>query len=151
MTEPAPLPANALDTARGLLHGALAAAFDRIGWTSEGRVQRYPQITPVTPGAWVDAATVSVQGAGITATFPLIVVVDGTDREQVRRIDAVTAVAWELLEAVRLANGSTLQMLNASPVQIDVGGPNLRSVAISVQVPIGPRTLCPTALTETGD
>lgn len=151
MTEPLELPANALGDARTLLHGALAATFTRLGWTAEGRVQLYPQLTPVTPGAWVDAATLSVQGAGLTATFPLIVTVDGTDREQVRRLDAVTAVCWELLEAITLPNGSVLQMLTAGPDQIDLGGPSVRAVTFAVQVPIGPRTLCPTALTESGE
>src|SRR4051812_40956995 len=86
VSTPAPglpdLPANALDDARAILHGVLAATFADVGWAVE-RVDRYPLLTPLTPGAWVDAATLSVQGAGLVATFPLVFAVDGSDRTQI--------------------------------------------------------------------
>lgn len=148
------LPANALDDARGILHGVLAATFADVGWAVE-RVDRYPLLTPLTPGGWVDAATLSAQGAGLVATFPLVFAVDGSDRTQVERLDALLAIVWSRLEAVkipaglRLQAGSTVQPMTAGPQQLDIGGPSVRSITLVVQVPISPRTLCPTALTDT--
>lgn len=156
MTETDPglpnLPANALDDARTLLHGEIAATFVAVGWSAE-RVDRYPLLTPLTPGGWVDAATLSAQGAGLVATFPIVLTVDGNDRTQVKRLDALLAIAWQRLEALkipaelRLQEGSTVQPMTAGPEQLDIGGPTLRSLTLVVQVPISPRTLCPTALT----
>jgi len=148
------LPANALDDARKLLHGVLVLAFERVGWTT-ARAELYPLATPKVPGAWVDVPTLSAQGQGLVATFLLGIAVDGAEQAQVRRLDALMAVLWELLEAVkipqgspRLAAGSTLQVMTVGPELLDIGGPTTRSLALTVQVPIGPRTLCPTALTE---
>lgn len=160
MTNPLPdLPGNALDDARTLLHAELLATFGRVGWSTDGRVHEYPVINPATPGAWVDVPTLSAQGRGLVATFPLGVVVDGNERAQVARLDALLAILWERLEAVRipddsprLAAGSTLQVMTAGPEPFDIGGgPTTRSTALVVQVPLSPRSLCPTALTDPGD
>lgn len=154
MSAPTPMPANALDDARALLHAELVAAFARVGFEPE-RVDLYPPAPVRIPSAWVDLPTLSSQGAGLVATFPLIVAVDGTVREQVRRLDALTAIVWERLRALtipsdapRLARGSTLQLLTAGLDDLDLGSANARAVTVTVQVPIAPRTLCPTALTE---
>jgi len=151
------LPANALADARTLLHAELAATFVDVGWSAE-RVDPYPLLTPVVPGGWVDAATLSAQGAGLVATFPLVFTVDGNDRTQVERLDALLAIAWARLMAVkiptglRLAAGSTVSPMTAGPEQLDIGGPSVRSITLVVQVPISPRTLCPATLTApTGD
>lgn len=157
MTTPDPglpeLPENALEDARALVHGAVAAAFTAIGWNAE-RVDRYPLLTPLSPGGWVDSPTLSTSGAGLVATFPVVFTVDGNDRTQVRRLDALLAVVWSRLLAVkvpanlRLTEGSTLEPLTAGPEQLDIGGPSTRSITLVVRVPIGARTLCPTALTD---
>jgi hypothetical protein len=154
MSAPLELPANALDDARVLLHAELVEAFARIGWEHE-RTEVYPRIPVVIPGGWVDLPTVSSQGAGLVATFPIIVAVDGAQHEQVRRLDALTAVLLERLRALkipldapRLPRGSTLQILTAGLDDLDLGNANARAVTVTVQVPIAPRTLCPTALTE---
>jgi hypothetical protein len=154
MSEPLELPANALDDARQLLHAELVAAFARVGWESE-RVHALPLLPAPVPGGWVDLPTVSTQGAGVVATFPLVIAVDGARAEQIRRLDALTAIVWERLRAVtiptdapRLSRGSTLQLLTAGLDDLDLGTANARAVTVTVQVPIAPRTLCPTALTE---
>jgi hypothetical protein len=152
--QPETLPANALDDARTLLHGVLADVFELIGWGRD-RADRYPPPTIRTPCGWVDAATLSPAGNGLAATFPIMIAVDGTDRGQVTRLDALLAVTWERLyalkipqDAERLARGSTLTLLTAGPDDVDLGGVNTRALSFAVQVPIAPRTLCPTALTE---
>jgi hypothetical protein len=151
------LPATALDDARTVLHGALAAAFTAVGWNAD-RVDRYPLMTPIVPGGWVDAATVSRQGAGLVATFPLVVTVDGNERTQVQRLDALVTIAWGNLTAVkipdglRLSTGSTVDVMTAGPEQLDIGGPTVRSVTIVAQVSLAPRTFCPPELvTPTGE
>ena len=156
MTEPHPLPDNALDDLRKLLHPVLEATLERVGWG--GRGDAYPPATIRTPGAWIDAATLSTQGQGATATFPLVFAVDGTDRDQVRRLDALTAIAWELLDALkvpddspRLPPGSRLSLLTAGPDDLDLGGVNNRALTITVQLPIARRTFCPSALTAPAD
>jgi hypothetical protein len=154
MTEP--MPGNALDDLRTLVHGALEATLDRVGWG--GRADRYPPATIRTPAAWIDAATVSTQGQGVVATLPVVIGVDGTDADQVRRLDALLAIAWELLTAVvvptdspRLPPGSRLDLLTGGPDDLDLGGVNTRALSITVQCPIRPRTLCPTALTASDE
>lgn len=159
MTSPLPvLPDNAIDDARKLLHAELLATFAAVGWSAE-RALEYPPITPPTPGAWVDVPTLSAQGAGLVATFPIGVAVDGNERSQVARLDGLLAILWTRLEAVkipeglRLVAGSTLQVMTAGPEQLEIGGgPTVRSIALVAQVPVSVRTLCPTALTApTGD
>jgi hypothetical protein len=147
------LPPNALNEARELLHEVLVGVVTAVGW-SKGRADAYPPATVKVPSSWVDAPTLSAQGNGLVATFPIGLAVDGTERAQVERLDAFIAMLWTRLEAVRipdtaelLPKGSTLQVMTAGPEQLDVGGPSTRALALTVQVPIGPRTLCPTALT----
>jgi hypothetical protein len=149
------LPANALDDARALLHPELVATFAAVGWAGFAeRLNPYPTPTPQVPGGWIDAATLSRQGNGLLATFPIVFTVDSNEREQIRRLDGLLAILWQRLEAVkiphglRLVEGSTLDVMTAGPEQLDIGGPSVRSVTLVVQVPISPRTLCPTALTS---
>lgn len=156
MTEPMPMPDNALDDVRVILHAELEATLARVGWA--GRADKYPPSAIRTPGAWVDAATVSTQGNGTIATFPLVIGVDGTDRDQVRRLDALLAIVWERLEAVtvpqghaRLVAGTRLAVLTGGPDDLDLGIANARALSITVQCPIRPRTLCPTALTASDE
>lgn len=147
------LPANALDDARTILHAELAATFTAVGWSPE-RVDRYPLLTPLTPGGWIDAPTLSAQGAGLVATFPIVFTVDGNDRTQVQRLDALLSIVWSRLLAVkipaglRLAAGSTVEPVTAGPEQLDIGTASTRSITLVARVPISPRTLCPTALTD---
>lgn len=147
------LPDNALADARRLLHAELVATFVAVGWSAE-RAFEYPPVTPPTPGAWVDVPTLSAQGAGLVATFPIGVAVDGNERSQVARLDGLLAILWSRLEAVkipeglRLSQGSTVQVMTAGPEQLEIGGgAAVRSLALVAQVPVSPRTLCPQALT----
>lgn len=150
MTSPTTPPSNAIADARAVLHAALVAAFRRCGWSPE-RAEAYPPATIRTPGGWVDAATVSRQGHGVIASFPIVVAVDGTERGQLERLDAVQAAAWELLSAARLPNGSLVDLLTAGPDDVDLGGFTTRAVVFSAQVSIAARTLCPSALTASDD
>lgn len=144
------LPPNALAEARDLLHAQLVATFERVGWSPE-RARRLPLFPVVVPGGWVDAATVSRQGHGIVATFPLILAVDGTDEKQVERLDALTAILWELLYAAKF-RGAAVDVLTAGLDDLDLGaGVNTRAVTVTAQVPLAVRTLCPTALTSSND
>jgi len=150
MTDPIEPPGNAIAEAREVLHAALVKAFARCGWSPE-RAEPYSPATIRTPGGWVDAATVSRQGHGMIATFPIVVSVDGTDRGQLKRLDAVQAAGWELLSAARLPNGSLVDLLAAGPDDVDLGGFTTRAVVFSAQVTIAARTLCPSALTASDD
>lgn len=152
MTAPE-LPENALDDARRLIHAELRATLEAVGWTAD-RADLYPLLTPRVPSGWVDAATLSQQGVGLVATFPVGFAIDGNEAEQVKRLDAILAILWTRLEAVkvpaglRLTAGSTLQVMTAGPAEFEIGGgPTTRSLALTVQVPLSPRTFCPTALT----
>lgn len=150
MTTPTEPPSNAIADAREALHGALVKAFERCGWSPE-RAQPYSPATIAAPMGWVDAATVSRQGHGLIATFPVVVAVDGTDRGQLKRLDAVQAATWELLTATRLPNGSLVDLLTAGPDDVDLGGFTTRAVVFTAQVSIAARTLCPSALTASDD
>ena len=150
MTDPTTPPANALAEARELLHAALVRVFEAVGWSPE-RATAYPSLTINTPGGWVDAPTLSKQGHGLVATFPIVVAVDGNDRGQVARVDAVIAAGWEALENTRAANGAVVDVLTAGPDDIDIGGPTTRAVTFSAQIAVAARTLCPEMLTRSND
>lgn len=144
------IPGNALADARELLHAALVDLFVGVGWSPE-RADAYPPATIRTPGAWVDAPTLSPQGHGLVATFPIVVGVDGTDRGQLKRLDAVIAAGWQALERVTLPNGAVARLVTVGPDDLDLGTITGRAVVFSVALDLTARTLCPEPLTRSND
>lgn len=99
------------------------------------------------PCGWVDVARRRLGDADgapiVVVTFPVIVVVDGADPEQVRALDDIGDAIWQ-----------TALELDAAPVTaeadtVDVGGPSLRNLITLVDVVTEYLTLCPPDLTRT--
>lgn len=108
----------------------------------EGRVTKYVPAQVVAPCMWIEAARVATNAVGagglvMTATFPIVGVVDGSQQNQAATTDEITARMWD---AAELVVGATVQ--DAEPSTLDVGGPELRAVTVNVAVPIRGRGLC---------
>jgi len=76
----------------------------------------------------------------IVAEVAVIVAVDGAEPAQLAALDLLQAIAWIALETVGTA---TL----ATPQQFVAGGATLHAVALSADVDVDVRTLCPPVLT----
>jgi hypothetical protein len=139
-----------LSIARQTLHDALSHVFDDPVPVEggdplqfdPGRAQRYPPAPPVPPCVWIEQPTgaetvVGQLGTVVVdvATFPVAVVVDGTDRAQVAMLDELVARVWDQARSV----GHPVRF---EPRPVDVGGPTLRATYVDVEMRIAALTLC---------
>ena len=142
MTAPTP-PATKLDEAQAALTAALRdvlADLDGADWSA--RVEDTPPWMPVPPMGWVDVPTVAPSGQGmVTATFPVAVAVDGSEKAQVRQLVRILARGWATFPSVKLA-GMAARILTAGPQFIETGAGETRGVVFSVQLDLQARTLC---------
>lgn len=142
MTAPA-LPPTRLDDARDGLHAALSAVWSALGWPAE-RAHRLPPggTTVATPAAWVDMPVLhqspSQDVRGMSATFPLVFVIDGSTDAQVAMQDRLLAYGWETVAAVKV-NGHRVIVQTFQPEQVEGAG---RGLVLRVQVPLRVETLC---------
>ena len=65
----------------------------------------------------------------------MVVVYDGVDRAQIAGSNELVCRVWDAARTVG-------EPRRWEPGTIDVGGPNLRSVLINVDMRVGARTLC---------
>ncbi len=122
---------------RAAIQAAAAFALDGAGLIDAARVGLYPPDQVAAPAAWVEQPTVRPQagtaGVAIAAVeWSIVVAVDGADRAQVALLDAVV---WELWHALAPLGVLTI----ARPQPLDVGGPSLRGVVVTVIVPTATR------------
>lgn len=147
MTGPTP-PATKLDEAAALLTDALRDVLrdlDGVDWSA--RVEAIPPWQPVTPMGWVDVPTVAPAGSGIvSATFPVVVAVDGSEKVQVRQLRTILARGWDAFPKVSVG-GMAARVLTAGPQFIETGAGETRGVVFSVQVDLQARTLCHGSIT----
>jgi hypothetical protein len=79
-----------------------------------------------------------VDGAPVVvATLPVVIVVDGSDDEQVYALDDYGDRVW------KAALDAAMTPTQASPAQIAAGGPVLRGVVTAIDVDLDHLTLCP--------
>lgn len=94
-----------------------------------------------TPTVYVDVAArrfVDEDGAPVVVvTFPVVVIVDGDDPEQLRQLDDVGDLIWRV---VLDAGGVPT---SAAPGLVETGGPTLRTLTTLVDVATDHLTLCP--------
>jgi hypothetical protein len=121
--------------ARDTLYVALAFALDPLP------VSKTRPLEPATPCAWIDVAArrlADEDGAPVVVvTFPVVVVVDGADEQQVMSLDDLGDQVWHV--ALELSSTPTA----ALPDLVDLGGPRLRSLTTSIDVVTDHLTLCP--------
>jgi len=128
---------SAVADARTEIVDAILASADVLpAW----RVHKYPPANVAAPCVWVDVPALSRTELYVEASFPVVLVVDGTDQAQVRQLDDVVAALWD---AVNMTDG--MEAADATPVMRDVGGPTLRTVQLTVTYALNFGALCPEA------
>ncbi len=153
MTEPEP---DRLTASRHALHVALREMFDQLaaaeagdpdtvaGWHADRAHLHLPRQV-VTPAGWVEVPTVhqspDAASRAQSATFPVFVALDGDDVAQAQAQDAVLAMGWDKLSAVKV-NGTRVTVQTAGPGEIDAGGTVHRGIVFSVQVGLMRSTWC---------
>ena len=134
---------TAISNARTALFDALRAAAPLNPW----RVHRTTPRQIAAPTIYLDSAEMSVDsvnGVGfIVVMFPVVLVHDGAVRAQVDALDDMLAHVWTA--ALTVGDPS-----DSRPVNLDVGGPTLRSHVVRVGVTVQAYTLCPPSLVTAG-
>ena len=130
---------HAVDLAgvRAELQRVAALALDAAGLIDASRVGLYPPDQVAAPAVWIEQPTVrptpGSAGVAIAAVeWSIVVAVDGADRAQIALLDLVV---WELWNTLIPLGALTI----ARPQPLDVGGPNLRGVVLSLTVPTATR------------
>lgn len=131
---------NGLEDVRTEVHAALVAGLADVGLPA-GSVHAYPPDELNLPAVWVTSpfGLRPSDPRTIVAEVAVIVAVDGAEAAQLAALDMLEAAAWVALETVGTA---TL----ATPQQFVAGGPTLHAVALSADVDVDVRTLCPPVL-----
>lgn len=147
------LPPTKLDDARAALYAALQLVWTGLGWPAE-RADPLPPSAVRAPSAWVDVPVLhqspTADSRGMSATFPLVFLTDGSEQAQVRLQDKLLAHAWDQLAAVKLG-GHRVIVQTGGPDDVDVGGAIVRGLVFRVQVPLRTETLCPQPLVQTSE
>ena len=133
---------TAISVARTALYDALRADTALTSW----RVHRTTPRQIAAPTIYIDSVemgTDDVNGAVfVECMFPVVIVHDGAVRAQVDALDDMLAHVW----TAALSVGTPA---DSRPVNLDVGGPTLRSHLLRVGVPVLAYTLCPPTLVTT--
>jgi hypothetical protein len=132
---------TAVSVARTALYEALRADSSLVSW----RVHRTTPRQIAAPTIYLDSVELSldnVNGATfVECMFPVVLVHDGAVRAQVEALDDMLAHVWTAAMTVG-------DPTDSRPVNLDVGGPTLRSHLVRVGIPIQAYTLCkPTLVT----
>lgn len=148
------LPATKLDDARAALYQALRRVWVTLGWPAE-RASERPPAQLVVPCAFVDVPVLhqspTAAARGISATFPVVFVTDGSQESQVLLQDRLLAYAWQELDAVKLGQHRVL-LQSGGPENVETsGGAMMRGLVFRVQVPLQVQTLCPQPLVQTAE
>ena len=134
---------TAVSVARTALYDALRASSALAQW----RVHRVTPRQIAAPTIYIDSVELGVDDVNgatfVTVMFPIILVHDGAVRAQVEALDDMLAHVW--VAAMQVGDPT-----DSRPVNLDVGGPTLRSHQMRVEVPVQAYTLCPPTLATTG-
>ena len=127
---------TAVSDARTRLYDAVVAELAEFPW----RVHRVTPAQIAAPTVYLDSVELFVDrstGPGlIVATFPVVMIVDGTVRAQVEALDDLVARVWSALL------GIGADPTDARPYALDVGGPSLRAQGVRADVMLQALTLC---------
>jgi len=136
--------ATAVSEARTTLYDALRASPALSPW----RVHRVTPRQIAAPTIYLDSAELgldSMNGVGFVAVmFPVVLVHDGAVRAQVEALDDMLAHVWTA------ALDAGADPVDSRPVNLDAGGPTLRSHMVRVGTRIQAYTLCPPSLISAG-
>jgi hypothetical protein len=134
---------TAVSVARTALYDALRGASALSPW----RVHRTTPRQIAAPTIYLDSAELSldaVNGVGfVSVMFPVVLVHDGAVRAQVEALDDMLAHVWT-------ASLTVGDPSDSRPVNLDAGGPTLRSHVVRVGVSVQAYTMCPPSLISAG-
>lgn len=126
---------TAVSVARTALYDALRASTALASW----RVHRTTPRQIAAPTIYIDSHEMDedeVNGASfVVVRFPIVMVYDGAVRAQVEALDDIDAHVWTAALTVG-------HVRDSRPVNLDVGGPTLRSQLCRVEVPLLAYTMC---------
>lgn len=147
------LPPTKLDDARAELYAALRRVWVALGWPAD-RASLLPPRQAVPPCAWVDVPVLhqspTAEARSMSATFPVVFVVDGSEEQQVKLQDRLLAHAWDQLAAVKVGPHRAI-VQTGGPDEVEVSAGILRGLVFRVQVPLQVQTLCPQPLARDND
>lgn len=133
---------TAISVARTALYDALRTSTALDPW----RVHRVTPRQIAAPTIYLDSAelfTNTQDGVEfVTCLFPVTLVHDGAVRAQVEALDDMLAYVW----TAALTVGDPT---DSRPIDLDVGGPTLRSHVVRVGVSVQAYTMCPPSLVTT--
>jgi len=136
--------ATAVSEARTRLYDALRRDSSLAPW----RVHRVTPRQIAAPTIYVDSVEFGlddVNGVGFVAVmFPVVLVHDGAVRAQVEALDDMLAHVWTA------ALSASCDPTDSRPVNLDVGGPTLRSHVVRVGTLVQAYTMCPPSLVSAG-
>jgi hypothetical protein len=134
---------TAVSVARTALYDALKDSAALQSW----RVHRVTPRQIAAPTIFLDSAELSRDTENgvdfVTCLFPVTLVHDGAVRAQVEALDDMLAHVW----TAALTVGDPT---DSRPIDLDVGGPTLRSHVVRVGVPVQAYTMCPPSLVTIG-
>jgi len=136
--------ATAVSEARTKLYDALRADSSLAPW----RVHRVTPRQIAAPTIYLDSAELgldAVNGVGfVSVMFPVVLVHDGSVRAQVEALDDMLAHVWTA------ALNAGADPVDSRPVNLDAGGPTLRSHMVRVGTLVQAYTMCPPSLISAG-
>lgn len=145
MTVEVDWPAGALARARRALYTALVPLLD------EGRVQPYDDAFPTTPCIAIGSPRLGTRSVGnpaatvTTATFPVIIRVDGSKLAQLQRLDELVIAVWS---AGGSLGGRLNRPISSVPSSSDVAGTGTsttRTQTVDIEIGVDPISWCPSA------
>lgn len=143
MAQPARVGADvtATETARARLVDALTTAFVPLPVAATRPLDLAAPAVYVDVGSWDDVTDVVPQ---IVVTFPVVVVVDGSDEAQTLALDRYGDTVWTVAAEIggRPSTGR--------PDIVNTSGPRLRTLTVDVALTVGLNTFCLTDLTTEG-
>lgn len=124
--------ASAIEVARQRILDALLGA-SLPPW----RVHKYPPQNVASPCIWIDFPTLGRAAPWVSAEFPIVIALDGSDQAQASSFDYAVAQIWDALNATEDVAAQT-----AAPWARDIGGTAARLYVITALADLSADVLC---------
>jgi hypothetical protein len=117
------------------------------GQTYVGRVEPWPPRQPVAPCAWLEVAagTRGFDDALWETAVDVVLCVDGEGPSAFELLYALGDRCIAIITSPSAQRQADLAVTAARSVSLDVGGPNLRGLVVTITVAMPAPSLCPSA------
>jgi hypothetical protein len=128
------MPESEIESTRHALADAIVTAVSLLpAW----RVHRYPPSSVVSPCVYLDMPSLQLLPDGVSAEWPVTLVIDGAAPAQLQSFDLAIAALWDSLSTL-----DEVLVTAAYPGAKDVGGPSQRIYTLTVVTFLTHRPLC---------